>query len=313
MLDLASASPPLGRARSTNNPRRERQGTLSFGTFLRSRKSAPGQACHFEAQALRGGDAVDAGQQATDLSIAGRRRHIVALIGVEGFVQVRSLAQRLGVSEVTIRQDLRCLDELGALQRVRGGATATALPSARPVGLEDWSDSAVSAMASAFVRSGDTIVLDNGPGVRSVAEALVSRRDLSGVVVHTESLTVLAPFADHLDRFTVVVPAGTLNVSHRVVPDEDTDVLADLAILSCAGISVDGLLAHTESEAFARRRTAFAARRGVVVIPPGTVDAPGTHLACSLEHVDACITSRRLPDPVADSLRAAGLRTFVTG
>lgn len=246
-----------------------------------------------------------------DLTVTERRHRIVAVVRQLGFVQVRPLARELGVSEVTIRQDLRSLEECGALHRVRGGAAATSGTSApvRPARV-DWADPAVGTMVAAFVRGGDTIVLDHGPGIRAVAEALVSRRDLSGIVVHTESLPVLAPFAGHSDRFTVVVPAGTLDATHRVVPDRETGVNADLAVLGCAGVSVDGLLARTEPEASARRRAAFAARRGIVVVPPDALDAPGEHLVCSLDHVDACITSRALDEAVAAPLRTAGLRIF---
>ncbi|USX54412.1 DeoR family transcriptional regulator [Lentzea sp. HUAS12] len=256
------------------------------------------------------------GQAPGDLTVTERRQRIVALVRRLGFVQVRPLAHDLGVSEVTIRQDLRSLEECGALHRVRGGAAATsgsatpgtAVPSrgARA----DWAEPAVGTTVAAFVRSGDVLVLDHAPGIRAVAEALVSRRDLSGVVVHTESLRALAPFAGHSDRFTVVVPTGTLDATHRVVPDRETEVDADLAVLGCAGVSVEGILARTEPEAFARRRAAFAARRGIVVVPPDAFDAPGDHLVCSLDHVDACITGQALDEAVAGPLRAAGLRIF---
>ncbi|MET9227805.1 DeoR/GlpR family DNA-binding transcription regulator [Lentzea sp. NPDC003310] len=247
-----------------------------------------------------------------DLTVTERRHRIVTAVRRLGFVQVRRLAQELGVSEVTIRQDLRSLEECGALHRVRGGAAAAPGTDGPPrPARADWADPAVGTMVAAFVRSGDTIVLDHAPGIRSVADALVARRDLSGIVVHTESLPVLPAFAGHADRFTVVVPAGTLDATLRVVPDRDTETNADLAVLGCAGVSVAGLLARTEPEASGRRRAAFGARRGIVVAPPDAFEAPGEHLVCSLDHVDACITSQTLDESVAGPLRAAGLRVFV--
>src|ERR1700733_15328248 len=53
-----------------------------------------------------------------------RRRRIVELAVAEGSVRVLALSQRFGVSEVTIRADLRALAADGALVRTRGGAIA---------------------------------------------------------------------------------------------------------------------------------------------------------------------------------------------
>src|ERR1700683_2726916 len=57
-----------------------------------------------------------------------RRRRIVELAVADGSVRVCVLSQRFGVSEVTIRADLRALAAEGALIRTRGGAIAQSEP-----------------------------------------------------------------------------------------------------------------------------------------------------------------------------------------
>ena len=51
-----------------------------------------------------------------------RRHQILRLLEHEGNVKVESLAERFGVSQVTIRKDLAELEEQGLLQRTYGGA-----------------------------------------------------------------------------------------------------------------------------------------------------------------------------------------------
>jgi DeoR/GlpR family transcriptional regulator of sugar metabolism len=167
-------------------------------------------------------------------------------------------------------------------------------------------------MAAAFVRDGDTIFIDDGPGITSVIDALIARRDLSDVTVHTESVPVVVSFFGHDNRFAVVVPPGTLSPSLRVIPEaEDQAIDADLSLIGCCGITLDGLLARTASGSAASRRAVLAGRRVVAVVSPGPGgEVPARHLICSLDRVDACITAERLADETARPLRAKGLKIF---
>ena len=56
-----------------------------------------------------------------------RQKEILDVLHREGRVDVPDLAERLGISTITIRRDLDQLAEAGALRRVRGGAVTTTL------------------------------------------------------------------------------------------------------------------------------------------------------------------------------------------
>ena len=51
-----------------------------------------------------------------------RRIKILELIREDGHAKVQQLSKIFGVTEVTIRQDLEMLDQLGYIQREHGGA-----------------------------------------------------------------------------------------------------------------------------------------------------------------------------------------------
>ena len=51
-----------------------------------------------------------------------RKRHLLAVLQRDGQIVVGPLSQELGLSEDTIRRDLRELAAEGLLQRVHGGA-----------------------------------------------------------------------------------------------------------------------------------------------------------------------------------------------
>jgi DeoR/GlpR family transcriptional regulator of sugar metabolism len=51
-----------------------------------------------------------------------RRNAILDRLGQDGRVSVNILSEEMGVSSVTIRQDLRALEQAGLLKRTYGGA-----------------------------------------------------------------------------------------------------------------------------------------------------------------------------------------------
>ena len=60
------------------------------------------------------------------LRAAIRHEEILYALGAKGRVSTTDLENRLGVTAVTIREDLKYLENLGFLTRTRGGALATA-------------------------------------------------------------------------------------------------------------------------------------------------------------------------------------------
>src|SRR5690606_29663121 len=53
-----------------------------------------------------------------------RQRAILALVRERRFAAVGQIAERFGGSEMTVRRDLRALEEMGLLERTHGGAVA---------------------------------------------------------------------------------------------------------------------------------------------------------------------------------------------
>ncbi|MDR0710545.1 MAG: DeoR family transcriptional regulator, partial [Spirochaetaceae bacterium] len=56
------------------------------------------------------------------LELNTRERAIISRLSEDGAVSVANLAKELGYSEVTIRGDLKLLEEKGWINRTRGGA-----------------------------------------------------------------------------------------------------------------------------------------------------------------------------------------------
>jgi DeoR/GlpR family transcriptional regulator of sugar metabolism len=146
---------------------------------------------------------------------AERRQEILGRLGRDGKVVASELVTSLGVSEDTVRRDLRDLADQGLLQRVHGGA----LPAAQPAGsferrleLAHDAKAALAEAALPLLDGARVIVLDGGTTPLEVARRLPSAYD--GTVV-TNSPPIAAALAAH-PRAEVVLLGGRL-IKHAQV------------------------------------------------------------------------------------------------
>src|SRR5512139_1139050 len=128
---------------------------------------------------------------------AQRRDLLLERLQRDGRLVAKDLAAELGITEDSVRRELRELAAAGLCQRVYGGALpvspAIADYAARAAVAPD-SKQRVAAAAVRLVRPGSTVLLDGGTTALAVARALPP--DLAATIV-THSPTVAAALVDH--------------------------------------------------------------------------------------------------------------------
>jgi DeoR/GlpR family transcriptional regulator of sugar metabolism len=135
-----------------------------------------------------------------------RKDDILRRVKEEGRIVAKALSRELGLSEDTIRRDLRELAADGLLQRVHGGA----LPASPAIATA--SKSAIGRAAAAMVRPGQIVFLDGGTTTAQMARHLPA--NLEATVV-THSPTVATELINH-PGVTVELVGGRL-FKHSVV------------------------------------------------------------------------------------------------
>ena len=128
-----------------------------------------------------------------------RREELRSLIRRDGFLPVAEICRRLNVSEATVRRDLVAVEADGHITRTYGGALAdynSAFASidersgrARPA------KARIAEKAVAQIPRDGTIFLDAGTTIQAVARALTHRRDLTHLIVATNSLAAASVLA----------------------------------------------------------------------------------------------------------------------
>ena len=109
-----------------------------------------------------------------------RQDRIAEEVETRGFARVTDLADRFGVSVVTVRSDLGSLESLGRVRRVRGGAVpAGALrhepPLEQAAREHEAQKAAIAAYAASLVQPGQVVILDVGSTTTAIALELVEQ------------------------------------------------------------------------------------------------------------------------------------------
>lgn len=137
-----------------------------------------------------------------------RESLILGRLAKEGSLSVASLSKQLGVSEVTVRTDLRTLEERGLLARTHGGAEATGYRNVLERQLQHAAEKdRIAAAAAELVQDNDVIMIEAGTTCAEIVAHLGARR---GVRILTNSTLVLR-HARLYPGLTVVLTGGTFH------------------------------------------------------------------------------------------------------
>jgi DeoR family transcriptional regulator of aga operon len=235
-----------------------------------------------------------------------------------GFVRVRDLSDRFGVSTVTVRNDLQALEERQLAVRVHGGAmpfngARGERPFEEVVERQADQKSAIAELAASLVSNGETVILDVGTTAASLAQALVARRDLTELTVITRGIKIAMLLEEAYPRFTIVVTGGTLRPKqHSLVEPLATAMLESLRVdtvfVGCNGVTVDGGVTNVNlPEAVVKRAMIAAAARCIVLADSTKLGVRALAQVCSLGEVDVLVTDSGAGTSDLDAIRARGV------
>ena len=251
-----------------------------------------------------------------------RQDRMAEEVEAAGFVRVADLAERFGVSLVTVRSDLGSLENDGRIRRVRGGAVpAGALRPEAPLeqaARENESQkAAIAAYAASLVQPGQVVILDVGSTTTAIALELVARRDLHDVTVVTNGLNVALALEPASDRISVLVTGGMVrSLQHSLVNPFGSMILgqisAHIAFIGCNGVQAErGVTNLNFAEAEVKRAMITAAREVVVVADASKLDVVEAARVCAVSEVDLVVTDRSAPADVIANLELAGTSVHI--
>ncbi|MQX37690.1 DeoR/GlpR family DNA-binding transcription regulator [Roseospira navarrensis] len=246
-----------------------------------------------------------------------RESEILDALKVEGSCRIQDLAQRLGVTEETIRRNVKKLAAQGLVRRLHGGVSLTE-PVQEPSFAHRMSENTAAKVRIArrlagLIRNGDSMILDIGSTTAYVARALRAHRNL---MVVTNSLAVAQTLACRNDN-RVFLAGGELRAHDggafgREAHDYLRQFRVDHAVLSVAAIdAVEGFLLFDMQEAEFSRAVIARAGRAIVAADATKFGRTAPIRIADPDVFHTLVTDAPPPPDIAAMLNGAGVSTVI--
>ncbi|MEU6848071.1 DeoR/GlpR family DNA-binding transcription regulator [Streptomyces sp. NPDC046716] len=246
---------------------------------------------------------------------AERREHLLGLLAREGKIVAKDVAADLGISEDSVRRDLRDLAAEGLCQRVYGGALpaspAVADYATRTTVAPDGKQKVAEA-AAALVRPDSALILDGGTTALAVARRLP--QDLACTVI-THSPTIAAALLDH-PRAELFLLGGRI-FKHSAVAcgaaaaEAAQNVSADLCLIGVTGVHPEaGLTTGDAEEAAMKRALAARAADTYVLASSEKIGTASRYRVLPWADITALITDAGPDHTVVEQLTAQGVEVL---
>ena len=251
-------------------------------------------------------------------NIAERHQFILNKLKAKGNVNVLNLYRELKVSSVTIRKDLKLLEEKGLLFRTHGGATAhNPYTVDRPVNekekLQASEKMKIGAMAAQSIVANDSIIIASGTTVLALAKNIQPKGSLTVV---TSALNVALELMQH-PAIEVLQLGGILRKSSSSVTGPYAQsILSDFSctklFLGVDGIDLEfGLTTTSVMEAHLNRQMIAASQKVIVLTDSTKFGKRGFGKICGLENVDRIITDSGIPKHFTSHLEGMGIEVTI--
>lgn len=221
----------------------------------------------------------------------------------KGSLDIPTLSQMLECSDETVRRDLRELEALGRLNRIRGGAYLSdkydktyASPLRKTLYQKEKSQ--ISRKAIEFVHDRDVVFLDSSTTCLTLAGLLLDSK-LSLTIV-TNSMLICSLCTEPNSHINLICLGGSLRTrTQSFVGYHTTDILttyyADCAFISCPKVTLsEGLSDNYLNEARVRETMLKHARQRLLIMDHTKFDESANIRFNGLELIDTIITDEPL-------------------
>jgi len=247
-----------------------------------------------------------------------RRSLLLNLLNEKKSILVQDCAIHFGVTEETIRRDLKVLEQKGLLLRTHGGAVLhddiLSDPSLEIRQIINISGkNAIAKEAVKKIVEGDTIVLDASTSSLYVAKNI---RDKKGITVITNAQKVILELSDCPD-IDLISTGGTLRHKSMSFVGRAAENTLDCyyikkAFLSSEGFSPDqGLTDSNESESDIRKKMIERSQQIIFLCDHTKFDKVGYLTTSSLDSLDVIISDVALPDEWLKKISTTNIETIV--
>jgi DeoR family transcriptional regulator, aga operon transcriptional repressor len=252
------------------------------------------------------------------MTLTERHQHILLRLKKEGGVNVIDLCTELEVSSVTIRKDLKMLEDRQLLFRTHGGGTLTnPYTTDRPVTekarIRSGEKSGIGEAASRLIEPNDCVLIASGTTVWSLAKNL---QPIGNLTVVTAALNVAMELVNHPGIEVIQLPGIIRKTSSSVTGNFAEEMLQNFSFsklfLGVDGIDMEfGLTTTNIMEAQLNKKMIAAAQKTIVLADSSKFGKRGFGRICGLDDIEQVITDSNISDHMVETLKGAGIEVSI--
>lgn len=251
-------------------------------------------------------------------SIIDRHNAILEILQAQGSASVTDLAERLVVSEVTIRKDLTALEGKHKLYRTHGKAILLSpYIGDRHINEKEkqfvLEKTAIGKAAAQLVMEQDSILIASGTTILYAAKELSEK---SNITVISASVSASSILSQNKDIDVVQLGGMVRESSVSVVGSFAEDMLkyfnCSLLFMGADGVDLDfGVTTTNMMEANLNRMMMDAAQQTVLLVDSSKFGKKGFSKICDLGSIDRVITDDKIPQTYLENLRDLGIEVTI--
>ncbi|TDH28657.1 DeoR/GlpR transcriptional regulator [Segetibacter sp. 3557_3] len=252
------------------------------------------------------------------INITERHQFILSKLQKEGYTQVLDLCKELNVSSVTIRKDLKLLEDKKLLFRTHGGASMNNPYTVdKPVNekekLQSSEKTKIGEAAAQTIEANDSIIIASGTTVLALAKSIHPEK---GLTVITSALNVALELLHH-DNVEIIQLGGIIrrtssSITGSYAQHMLTDFFCSKLFLGVDGIDIEyGLTTTSVVEAHLNRQMIKASQKVIVLSDSTKFGKRGFGRICGIEEVNQVITDKGIPEHYVNHLEGMGIEVTI--
>lgn len=247
---------------------------------------------------------------------AARRSKILEILDDLNKVNVSDLSNELGVSEVTIRNDLDKLEQSKLLVRAHGGAFRTSnvsLAVSEKKSINRDLKRLIGKKAVSLIQENDSIILDSGTTTFEISNNLGNFKEITVISNALDIVNNLAQF----DNLKVYMPGGhlmefSMSLVGPMAERNLKQLYCNKLFLGVDGIRSNvGFFTHHMEEAYLNQIMIEIAEEVIVVADSTKFKKTGLAFIQNFEHIDKVITDEGIEKQDIEMLQKNNVEVII--
>ena len=248
-----------------------------------------------------------------------RLNEIMRLLKEKGHINIKTICDKLKISEVTARRDLRFLESQGLIERKRGGATLKNFSIDVPFffKLESMKKEKkkIAQKVVSLLENGQVVAMSGGTTIFYAVQEL-NNSPIHDLTIITNSITTAWAVINLGKSFKLIHSGGTVREDSFECAGGYTvnffqNLKVDIFLLGVNGIDLrNGVTFYNFEEAVIAKKILENSSKLVVLADSSKIGLSFPYKICDLSGIDILVTDE-LTNELSQSLKNAGVREIL--